>query len=52
MYLIDTDWIVDYLKGKKNAVDKLQRACELEINVAGILRIELRLCGLNSSLLL
>lgn len=24
-YLIDTDWIIDYLKGKKNIVNKLQR---------------------------
>jgi len=34
MYLIDTDWIVDYLKGKEEAVKTLQKLFDNELYIS------------------
>jgi tRNA(fMet)-specific endonuclease VapC len=41
MYLVDTDWIVDYLKGKENAVKGLQKLFNkgLYISIVSIAKI-------------
>jgi tRNA(fMet)-specific endonuclease VapC len=36
MYLVDTDWIVDYLKGKKNAIEGLQKLFDKGLYVSVI----------------
>ena len=40
-YLIDTDWIIDYLKGKKSIVNKLQKLFDKGLTISVISLAEL-----------
>jgi tRNA(fMet)-specific endonuclease VapC len=40
-YLIDTDWIIDYLKGKKNIVNRLQKLFDEGLTISVISLAEL-----------
>ena len=42
MYLVDTDWIVDYLKGKEIAVKKLQELFDdgLYVSIISVAEIQ------------
>lgn len=41
MYLLDTDWVIDYLKGKKVIVEKVREKFELGLNMSIISLAEL-----------
>jgi len=40
-YLVDTDWIIDYLKGKKSIVNKLQKLFDEGLTISVISLAEL-----------